>query len=323
MAGDYSAVSEILSGALKGGEALVEFVNDFLYLGAGIEYGGPVNQHPILALNALKNIIADNRHQPSEILLRFALDTVVDSPLRTGDSAVLEQVEKKGPGSVVFVRDLEEALLSGDMELSETEAARIQLVAENPACVLELIAQVTLREPVVFAGFVYHLLRAHAFRRSREDAWAYTKCALNELRKFPLSEADFQGNQTPDGMLSRILAVDDVALWITFAAVWRLWELDCVRRAGFRRAVSAWLSSIEVEDHPVGNGESSVNLAAENRRPSDNQFIVLAESICSNEHDRTRIQDQLVALEAMRFFTKKAHSADMPLIAANINKVLS
>ncbi|NOZ03561.1 MAG: hypothetical protein GXO92_03010 [FCB group bacterium] len=321
IADDYAAASELLKKALEGGEALIEFVNDFLYLGARIEYDGPTDKHPILALNALKNIIADNRHQPSEILLRFALETIIGSPLRTGDSVVLEQLEKEGPGSVVFVRDLEQAVLSGDMGKSEREAARIHLVADNSAGVLELITQLTLREPVVFAGFMYHLLRAYAFRRRQEEAWAYTKCALNELRKFPLSETNIRGNQTPAKMLPRILAIDDVALWVTFAAVWRLWELDCVRQSGFRQAISTWLSSINVEDRSVGDGESAVNLLMEYRRQAGNQFIIAAEKICNDKHNHNR-QNRLVALEAMRFFTKKANPADMPLIAANIYRVV-
>ena len=55
--------------SIIGGENLVSFLNDLLYIAASIELGDNDKFHPLITMNCIKNIIGDNRASPSESLL--------------------------------------------------------------------------------------------------------------------------------------------------------------------------------------------------------------------------------------------------------------
>ena len=57
-------------------------------------------------LNALKNIIGDNRKNPSQKLLDEMAKVVESYPERIDDQAVLDRVAKNGLGQTVFISDL-------------------------------------------------------------------------------------------------------------------------------------------------------------------------------------------------------------------------
>ena len=50
-------------------EALSKEIKTFFDAAVTIDYDGPSNKHPIIVLNALKNIIGDNREKRSKLLL--------------------------------------------------------------------------------------------------------------------------------------------------------------------------------------------------------------------------------------------------------------
>ena len=67
--GDFSRCLPFLEKALLGGENLVNFLNDLLYIAASLEVKDNEKVHPLVTMNCIKNIIGDNRTNPSEPLL--------------------------------------------------------------------------------------------------------------------------------------------------------------------------------------------------------------------------------------------------------------
>ena len=67
------------------------------------EYPGLSNEHPIIILNAIKNIIGDNRKEYSKKLLELMENKSVEFPERKDDQSILEKIAKEGLGLTVFV----------------------------------------------------------------------------------------------------------------------------------------------------------------------------------------------------------------------------
>ena len=96
-----------------------------------INYDGHSNEHPIIVLNALKNIIGDNQKSPSQSLLDAMSEVSEQNVQRNDDQSVLDRAAKDGLGLTVFISDLEEACQNGNPLDMETEAARLQWASEN------------------------------------------------------------------------------------------------------------------------------------------------------------------------------------------------
>ena len=130
-----------------------------------INYDGHSNEHPIIVLNALKNIIGDNQKSPSQSLLDAMSDVSEQNVQRNDDQSVLDRAAKDGLGLTVFISDLEDACQSGNPLDMETEAARLQLVSDNGLGGLEVLMEVALQDFDRLGLFAYHLQRANAFNR--------------------------------------------------------------------------------------------------------------------------------------------------------------
>ena len=58
--GDFKNCSPLLEKALLGGENLVSFLNDLLYIAASMEGKENEKVHPLVTMNCIKNIIGFN-----------------------------------------------------------------------------------------------------------------------------------------------------------------------------------------------------------------------------------------------------------------------
>ena len=70
-------------------ETLSKEIKTYFDAAVTIDYDGLSNTHPIIVLNALKNIIGDNRKQPSRILLDSMKKLIDKYPKRTDDNTCL------------------------------------------------------------------------------------------------------------------------------------------------------------------------------------------------------------------------------------------
>ena len=58
--------------------------------------------HPVVCMNAIKNILGDVRDSPSEILLSYASNYITGLIPREKDQKVLEDIPKDGIGLSIF-----------------------------------------------------------------------------------------------------------------------------------------------------------------------------------------------------------------------------
>ena len=62
--------------------------------------------HPVVCMNAIKNILGDVRDSPSEILLTYAGNYIAGLKPREKDQKVLEDMPEDGIGLSIFISDL-------------------------------------------------------------------------------------------------------------------------------------------------------------------------------------------------------------------------
>ena len=153
------------------------------------KYEGSSSKHPIISLNSIKNIIGDDKNQPSTILLK-ALEKIANQHTkREDDQELLDQVAKDGIGLTVFISDLIESCENHDYKRMEKEAARLQLVSDNGLSGFEILIEIALRDFNRLGLLAYHLHRAMNFNKEIVSVWHYTRCLINEIVKNELPNA--------------------------------------------------------------------------------------------------------------------------------------
>ena len=73
------------------------------------KFDGLSVDHPIIVLNSIKNILGDDKDEPSKILLNSLGVTSNQYPKRNDDQIFLDQTVKEGIGLTIFISDLIES----------------------------------------------------------------------------------------------------------------------------------------------------------------------------------------------------------------------
>ena len=82
------ACKEALSQDLRGTE-LVECLNDLLYCSVSVIQTSIQEMHPVCVINSIKNLIGDDRENPSKPLLQFAANYLLGFKFRNDDESIL------------------------------------------------------------------------------------------------------------------------------------------------------------------------------------------------------------------------------------------
>ena len=271
--------------------------------------------HPVVCMNAVKNILGDVRDSPSEILLTYAGNYIAGLKQREKDRKVLEDMLEEGIGMTIFISDLEDACQQGNATQVQEEAARVYLVADGSPAILENLAELALQNVEGYGGFIYHCLRAFAFNPEKEHVWSFVQCILQTIKKQPLPEPHEGADNGFDDLQPVFLNCEQPIDWITVAAVWRLWESEYTRLPGFKREISYWISNQNTTQNGNPDGSNPDNMV-KFRKEGGNYFVKLAENIIQSKN---QVVERLAALEALRFFVRKMPIDCLPIVAKKIN----
>ena len=273
------------------------------------DYQGSSEEHPVIILNAIKNIIGDNRKDYSKKLLEFMEHKSMEFPEREDDQSILDKIAKEGLGLTVFVSELEDACQSGIPEKIENEAARMQWVSDNGLGGFEALIEVALQDFERLGVFSFHLFRSNIFNRNINKTWAYTRCLVKEISKKPLPEP--HSNEDTDCSLK---IGSKRSQTINFAAAHRFWNGEYVRLGGYKREISFWAknqykqSEITMDD----NVKKEITLYFKN---GGNFFIELAEDLIKKKND-------IIYLESLRYLSKQNKDFHR-FVSSEISKLMS
>ena len=295
--------------------SLEESLATLLLQSASTIYNDTPIVHPVVCMNAIKNILGDVRDSPSEILLTYAGNYIAGLKPREKDQKVLEDMPGDGIGLSIFISDLEDACQQGEAEQVQEEAARVYLAADGSPAILEVLAELALQNVEGNGGFIFHCLRAFAFKPEKERVWSFVQCLLQTMKNQPLPEPNEGTNNRANHLVPIFLKCEKPIDWITVAAVWRLWESEYMRLPGFKREISHWISNQNITQNRNPDG-SNPDSMVKFRKEGGNYFVKLAEDITQSKGN---IVERLIALEALRFFVKKMPIDCLPIVSNKIN----
>ncbi|MFQ6605241.1 MAG: hypothetical protein ACE5D8_06770 [Fidelibacterota bacterium] len=196
--------------------------------------------HPVIVINALKNILGDDRENVPKDLKSW-VESYLSGFFKYRDWKTNPDPSEQFARGAVFTMDLEDAILKGQREEAERCAGDLYWAAEHKGSVLEIMTETGLHEPATHALFFYHLLRASVFYQPPESLWQFILAGLDRLSHKQLPPTTSGAEVTPDDLLPGAFHAMSLEDLIAFAAVYRLWQFESVRQANIRRKLSVWL----------------------------------------------------------------------------------
>ena len=295
--GDIDNCYQFTDQACQGGEHLVQYINTLLHYSASIKWKKEITDHPLIVINSIKNIISDNRDKPSEILLKYCLDIIIEKPVRD-DNKYIDQVKDNGIGSAVFVGSLEDAIQSGDWEKAKITAAKIFLASDNSRAVIDTISDLGLQNVENNGLFIFHALRALHFKQEKVHIWTYACCLIDILQSGTLPEPHIRKDLEPNNLIDQILSYNDVELLVKYIAIHRIWSGDYIRQNSYNREISHWLSKLDFSFEKIDKNEAEIK---SDKNIIYNNYIDVAENIISQKSSVKQISINIIILEAIRY----------------------
>ena len=292
--GDFSRCSPFLEKALLGGENLVNFLNDLLYIAASIESKDNEKIHPLVTMNCIKNIIGDNRMNPSEPLLSYGLHLSKERKIINYNDAIQKKEIEDDSISSIFVGELEDALQACDWNSVDELMPSIYFVSDRSRSIIDTIADLGLQNIDSNIVMIFHLLRAFNFKQKKSHVWTYACLLVNKIKSNPLPKPNSRKDCAPKDFLKNIAFENDVQKLVKYTAVSRLWDGDYVRLRSYRREISSWL----YENFSKPTEESVKDLQAD---IGQIDFISVAEKIILIENSYNMISEKINTLDALRY----------------------
>ena len=274
------------------------------------KYDGLSIDHPIIFLNSIKNIIGDDKAQPSKILLNSLGQTSNQYPKREDDQEFLDQISKKGIGLTVFTSDLIESCANYDYEKMEQEAARLHLVSENGLSAFEILIELALHDFNRLGLFTYHLHRVMNFDKEIVGTWHYTRCLIKEIVKTELPHAHENIEIKFD--IDNNIYNNQIG---TLTSAHRLWNIDSIRKLGFVREISYWLSKQESNSKTIINENKEISDLSKYVKSGGRYFIEIAEELIDSPK-------KIIELESLRYLSNNANPIHLSYISNRIMNLL-
>ena len=299
----------------KGAKVLVDRINDQFYRAIMVDHQKDPNSHPIIVVNAVKNIIGDDRNNPSEILLNFIDKYLTSFSPREDVFTTLETISNEGIGLTVFVENVEEALSRDDRDEVERQMAKQLLASDRSPATLEMLAELALLDFANLGTFTYHWLRSFQFHQDKELIWPYLYSIINEIFKSRIMPQNNYYETIQEFDSVQYLDTHDTSNWSRLSVASRFIIDDYVRADNFKRIINTWIITQTKCDKNI---ENKSNELYKYHKHGGHYFIHLSEEIILNS-DRDESLKKIIVLEALRGLTKVSSVESLPRITQCIN----
>ena len=298
--GDINSCHQYLDKASLGGQELVIYLNTLLYYSVSINWENSAKHHPIIVINSIKNIIADERDKPSKILLKYGLDVLIGKQVRD-DNKYLTNIESADATSTVFIGNLQDAIQSGEWEEAKILNAKVFLASDRSRAIIDTLVDLGLQNVDANALFIFHVLRAFHFKQMKSQIWTYACCLINILQLESLAGPHNKKGLSPDKLLDSVLYYNDPELLMTFVSISRIWSGEYVRLRSYRREISHWLykKKLLIKKNKIDQSEFVIEQGLDYKN-----YINIAEKIILQGRSLEDISKKIVLLEAVRHCSK-------------------
>ncbi len=259
LSGDSDAVEIAVGRAVKNGSSLRDFFKKLFTFSAKHHRcrwsSAGSAHHPLMELNALKNLAALRLDSPSRAIAEAATRICRESDLAE------QQIELPAPtpemlSQPLFTQQFVRAVGEGDREKAALEAAKISAVSDNPAAVIEIMMEIATHHMDRLGSFVYGVYRSAVFS-GRDTMETFMKLLLSALtdEPWPMEVVEESAASSLSPYFNDALRNTDATVLCRFAAANRLWSSESVRRTGFRKGLSVWAEEqFESSLEQGGNG---------------------------------------------------------------------
>ena len=245
-------------------------------------------------MNCIKNIIGDNRTNPSESLLLYGLHLSKERKIINYNDAIQKKEIEDDSISSVFVGELEDALQACDWNSVDKLMPSIYYVSDRSRSIIDTIADLGLQNIDSNIVMIFHLLRAFNFKQKKSHVWTYACLLVNKIKSNPLPKPNSRKDCAPKDFIENIANEKDVQKLVKYAAVSRIWDGDYVRLRSYRREISSWL----YENFSIATEKNMNDMQIKNRQID---FISVAEKIILNGNSYNMISEKINTLDALRY----------------------
>lgn len=277
--------------------------------------GDPIN-HPLVTLNAIKNILADDRSGKHAELLDILEKWLRTFPISTENDDIIEKVKKSATGTPVFISDLTAAIQDGNRKKAEELAAQIHLSALNPTLIQECMSAIFLQDTARFGAFCYHWLRVNHFVAGDDQIWNISAAGFpflgNPILPGPAVSSDLPDTQD---LMRKILVSGSREDLITFTAVLRLIDHDYLRSPVFRIEVARWMNSVNPGDRPAAIPQQLIRDLKDYLENGSSLFVKLLAGSLNMVH---HAPGYIAELEALRTCARMADEESLKAVAVRL-----
>ncbi|MBF88184.1 MAG: hypothetical protein CMG75_00730 [Candidatus Marinimicrobia bacterium] len=242
--GDEEQIDNLISKAIVNPENLRDFFKELLCFSALYQrYSWSMDGvafHPLIQLNALKNLASLRLNQPSKLIAEKAIEISQKSIKSRIDNGELN-ISDDELNKPLFTHEFISAIKSGDIEKAKIEAKKISMVSDNPSSVIEIIMEIGIMNMDELGAFVYSVYRSSIFSGSK-NSHVFIALLLSCLDNRQWSFDIKRENQLSDLSLFMNFALENSNLseLNLFSTAIRLWNGECVRQTNFREGLSFW-----------------------------------------------------------------------------------
>ncbi len=275
---------------------LILIINDLIYASVSV-VNNKFPVHPVCLVNAVKNIISENKNNPSKELLYFTLNYLFQYDFRINDRHILDKTIREGLKPIACTADLENACQNQNWSEAELIMAHTFMASDRSRGTFDLLAELALQNVPQNGLVVYHMLRAYQFQENKSDNWAFTKAMFDQISNQILLNPHQRTDVIPWKVNPVMVHSEDIIL---LSAISRIWNGDYVRINSYKRELSYWLSEI------FANKLSEKNLFEDEKINSGKSisYLSIAEKILYQKKTMDEKAIDLVSLESIRGLSK-------------------
>jgi len=283
-----------------------------------VDFTGNPNHHPLVVINAAKNILSDDKDGKHDVILGHFENWLQSLPPLVDSHELLNSVRKKAKGKSIFVGDFIDAIQEGNGLKAGELAAQIHLSAQNPTLVQECLTEVYLQNVDYYGTFCYHWLRVNHFVASDKQIWKISSAGLSHIDKIKFPGPSLPGKMPElQPVINSVLNSDDRGQWITLAAVIRLLEQDYIRSPRFNNEISFWLRNLKLPSKKIIK-ENEINADLVEFRKNGSDFFV--KLLINRIEKQNSDLNFILELEAFRTFARLSDENGLPIIASRLKE---
>ncbi|MFQ6613257.1 MAG: hypothetical protein ACE5D1_00295 [Fidelibacterota bacterium] len=311
---DYRTLLTEASGSES---ALAAFLQALISKAAEKTSASP-DSHPLITLNALKNLLSDRRNDPPQSILSWAVKRVEGFSDASGPRIGSDRLKKNEMPGTLFISDLEEAIKSGDRASMLTLAGYWFLASASPESLLNVFLQHLCPGGSGWTELLYAAHRSAGFCRSGDILW---KIILTLIQMIPAQGLPHRRQATsapvPETLIEVILNDGNPELITRVAVLVRLWELENPRQTLIRKALGPELKALENDFlsamplEPIEHEELAGEL----------DYLDLARELVENStFTDDQIDSGIRVLEALRFLIPRVKQNKLPPVNWVLNQ---